>query len=76
MGWYYASDTENGKPCRICGKPVTGKTVSNEAYQKSTFVETRDKVYLNENGVVEHAMCVWKANEANTKALEDFMGKL
>ena len=75
MGWYFASDNENGKPCLICRKLISGKSVSQEDFQKEDFKETRDQVYLTDSGT-KHADCVWKANEENQSTLDNFFGKL
>ena len=63
MGWYFAPSSENGKKCRICQKKIVGKNVSQEDFEKKDFVETRDAIYLCENGKIEHLDCVMKTNE-------------
>lgn len=57
MGWYFAPASENEKLCLICKKPIRGKDVSQEEFEKPDFKEERDEIYFSEEGV-EHAVCV------------------
>jgi len=75
MGWYFAPASENGKHCLICKKSIRGKDVSQEAFEKSDFVEERDQIYFSERGV-KHLECVWRENEKQKKVLDNFFSKI
>ena len=62
MGWYYAPGDLNGVACEICQKPMKGKDVSQEEFERPDFKETRDKIVFRDfaNNKADHALCVWK----------------
>ena len=74
MAWYYASEVFNGTPCGICHKPIIGKDVTQKEFEKKTFNETRDQIFIVDfaKGLAEHADCVW--NQENKKSLDGFFG--